>query len=176
MDHLTNSQIRCSTAAGWTVRTPRDEKVGSIKDIVMNARTGEVSYVVLKVNEGFLNLGSKLLALPWESFQFDTAQDDVVIVKESEQTLENSPGFDEDNWPTGPQHEFIQSIHTYYGQENRSLFGSNRGDYDNSSEDGMIGRRNQDHQMQEHTSGDSFLERKREDEKLTDRRGGNPLL
>jgi sporulation protein YlmC with PRC-barrel domain len=176
MDHLTHSQISCSTAAGCTVKTPRDEKVGSIEDIMIDTRTGEVSYVVLKVNEGFLNLGSKLLALPWESFQFDTSQDDVVIVKESEETLENSPGFDEDNWPTGPQHEFIQSIHTYYGQENRSLFGVSRGEYADSLEDEMVGRRTQDHQMQQHTSGDSFLEKKREDEKLTNRRGGNPIL
>ncbi len=176
MTHLAHSQISSSTASSCTVKTSRDEKVGSIKDIMINTRTGEVSYIVLKVNEGFLNLGSKLLALPWESFQFDTSQDDVVIVKESKETLENSPGFDEDNWPSGPQHEFILSIHTYYGQENRSLFGVNLEENDYLTEEGISGRRAQDHQMQEHTSGSSFLEKKREDEKLTSRRGGNPIL
>jgi hypothetical protein len=78
---------------------------------MLNTHSGEVSYVVLKINKGFLNLGSKLLALPWESFGLNPAQDDVVIVKESKEALENSPGFDEDNWPTDPQSEFIQSIH-----------------------------------------------------------------
>jgi sporulation protein YlmC with PRC-barrel domain len=175
MTHLAHSLISSSTASSCTVKTPRDEKVGSIKDIMINTRTGEVTYVVLKVNEGFLNLGSKLLALPWESFQFDTAQDDVVIVKESKDTLENSPGFDDDNWPSGPQHEFIQSIHTYYGQENRSLHGSTR-DYAYMSDDGFGGRRNHESTIQDHTSGDSFLEKKREDERLESRRGGNPII
>jgi hypothetical protein len=126
-----HSQISCSTAASCTVKTPSDESVGSIKELMINTSSGSVDYVVLKVDEGFLNLGSKLLALPFESFEFNTAQDDVVIVKESKETLENAPGFDEDNWPSGPQCEFLHSMRTYYSQESRSLHG--RYDHENES-------------------------------------------
>jgi hypothetical protein len=118
-----HSQISCSTATSCSVKTPSDESVGSIKEFMINTQSGQVDYVVLKVANGFLNLGSKLLALPFESFEFNTAQEDVIIVKESKETLENSPGFDEDNWPSGPNHEFLNTMRTYYSGESRSLNG-----------------------------------------------------
>lgn len=160
MTQLTHTQISSSTANSCTVKTPRDEKVGSIKDIMINTQTGQVSYVVLKVNEGFLNLGSKLLALPWQSFQFTTSQDDVVIVKESKDTLGNSPGFDEENWPTGPQHEFIQSIQTYYEKENRSLFGFNREGNNHLDKEDVLSRSSNPISIKDHAAGNKFLEKK----------------
>lgn len=176
MTQLQNAQISSSTAENCTVKTPSDEKVGSIKDIMVDTRTGTVSYVVLKVNEGFLNLGSKLLALPWESFQFDTAQDDVVIVKESKETLADSPGFDEDNWPTGPQLEFISSMRDYYGQKDRSLYEMTGNRSEGISSDRVASHNKETNQIKPQTSGASFLEKKREDEKLTSKRGGNPII
>ena len=95
MTIVNHSQVSSSYAASCKVKTPRDESVGSIKEFMINTVTGEVDYVVLKVDEGFLNLGSKLLAIPFESFEFNTAQEDVVSVKETKETLENAPGFDE---------------------------------------------------------------------------------
>jgi sporulation protein YlmC with PRC-barrel domain len=176
MTNLARTQISSSTAGSCTVKTARDEKVGSIKDIMINIQTGEVSYIVLKVNEGFLNLGSKLIALPWKSFQFNSEQDNVAMVKESKETLENSPGFDESNWPKGPQDEFILSIHSYYGQKNRSLSGGSMEENDHLTEDRTVGITAQDHQMQDHALGSSFLGKKREDEKLGSKRGGNPII
>lgn len=176
MTLLHNSQISCSSATSCTLKTPSDESVGSIKEFMINTTTGNVDYVVLKVDEGFLNLGSKLLALPFESFEFNTAQEDVVIVKESKETLENAPGFDSDNWPTGPQSEFLHTMRTYYSQESRSLYG--RYDHENSSffaegdrfdldADSIGGKRH----------GDGFLETDHRGDRQSDRRrGGQPLL
>ena len=132
--------------------------------------------MVLKIDEGFLNLGSKLLALPPESFEFNPHQDDVIIVKETKETLENSPGFDDDNWPSGPQSEFLHSMRSYYSEESRSLYG--RYDRDSRSysyandklgmESDRIADRNQ---------GDGFLESGQGRESQSDRRrGGNPIL
>lgn len=176
MTLLAHSQISCSAASSWTVRTPSDEQVGEIKDFILNTHSGEVSYVVLKINEGFLNLGSKLLALPWESFEFNTAQDQVVIVKESKETLENSPGFDEDDWPTGPQSEFIQSIHTYYGQENRSLYGRETDRHDQMTNHDLGERRLRENHIGEHHSDSSFLERDRREESFTSKSDTNPII
>jgi hypothetical protein len=171
-----HTQISCSTATSCSVKTPSDESVGSIKEFMLNTTTGCVDYVVLKVDEGFLNLGSKLLALPFESFEFNTAQEDVIIVKETKETLEDAPGFDSDNWPAGPQSEFLHSMRTYYSQESRSLYG--RYDHENSSffaegdrfvidADSIGGKRH----------GDGFLETDHRGDRQTDRRrGGQPLL
>lgn len=171
-----HSQISYSSAHSCKVKTPRDESVGSIKEFMINTVTGKVDYVVLKVDDGFLNLGSKLLALPFESFEFNTAQEDVIIVKESKETLENAPGFDSDNWPAGPQSEFLHSMRTYFSQESRSLYG--RYDHENNSffdegdrfdldADSIGGKRH----------GDGFLEiDHRGDRQIDRRRGGEPLL
>lgn len=111
--------ISSSTACSCTIKTARDEKVGKIKDIMIDTETGDVAYVVLAVDEGFLNMGTKLLALPWQAFNYHTHQEDVIVVNVEKDKLERAPGFDNDNWPKGPQHEFINDVHTYYGYERR---------------------------------------------------------
>jgi sporulation protein YlmC with PRC-barrel domain len=116
MENLRNERIISgSTLKGTTVRTPSDEKIGEIKDVMLNSATGEVSYCVLSVDTGFLNLGSKYFAIPWQVLSFDNAQDDIVIFNVDKNRLEHSPGFDKDNWPSGPQMEFIDEVHSYYG-------------------------------------------------------------
>lgn len=116
-----NFPISSSTAASCEVRTVRDESVGTIRDIMLDTETGEVAYVVLAVDSGFLNLGSKLLALPWEAFDFHGHQRDLIIVNVEKEKLENAPGFDSESWPVGPQHEFIKDIYSYYGYDRRRV-------------------------------------------------------
>lgn len=170
------SQISFSTAISCTVKTPSDESVGSIKEFMINTVSGMVDYVVLKIDEGFLNLGSKLLALPFESFEFNTAQEDVIIVKESKETLENAPGFDSDNWPSGPQSEFLNSMRSYYSQESRSLFG--RYDHESNSFFAEGDRFDLDaNSIGGKRHGNGFLETDHRGDRQTDRRrGGHPLL
>jgi hypothetical protein len=171
-----DAQISSSTTTSCKVKTPSDESVGSIKELMFNTSTGKIDYVVLKVDEGFLNLGSKLLALPFESFEFNTAQDDIVIVKESKETLENAPGFDKDNWPSGPQSEFLHSMRSYYSQESRSLYG--RYDHENNSFFDEGDRFDLDtNSIRGKRHGDGFLETDHRGDRQTDRRrGGQPLL
>jgi sporulation protein YlmC with PRC-barrel domain len=119
-----HSQVRCSTVFSSTVETAIGESVGSINEFMTNIDTGEVDYVVLEVDQGFLNLGSKLLALPFESFDFSRAErDGIITVKETKKTLENAPGFEGNAWPSGPQPEFVHSIRSYFSGESRSLEG-----------------------------------------------------
>ncbi len=176
MTILHHSQISCTTAMSCTVKTARDESVGSIKEFMINTHTGQVDYVVLKVDEGFLNLGSKLLALPFESFEFNTAQDDVIIVRETKETLENAPGFDNNDWPSGPQVEFLHTMRTYYSEEPRSLYGrydlENRTYYSDEDRFDVDSDRIRDREY-----GDGFLESDHRGSRQSDiRRGGDPLL
>lgn len=176
MTIIHHSQVSSSYATSCKVKTPRDESVGSIKEFMINTVNGEVDYVVLKVDEGFLNLGSKLLAIPFESFEFNTAQEDVVIVKETKETLENAPGFDEGNWPSDPQPEFLHSMRSYYSEESRSLYGryddENRTFFDEGDEQFDSETRT----MRDLDLGHGFLEKDRGDRPSDRRRGGDPLL
>ena len=112
-----NLILSASSIEGTTVRTPADEKVGDIKDIMLDTHSGEVVYAVLSVDTGFLNLGNKYFAIPWQALTFDTAQEEVVIFDVNKEKLENAPGFDKDNWPSEPQPEFVDEVHSYYGYE-----------------------------------------------------------
>ncbi len=176
-EHSTGLAISSSTIGNCTVKSPSDEKVGKIKDIMINTMTGEVSYLVLAVDEGFLNMGSKLLALPWESFEFETKQKDVLIVKEKKEKLEKAPGFDDDNWPSGPQDEFIHDIRTYYGIKSRGTVATSETNTDKSN--GEVDIKNPGINKQtinDYQAGSKFLEKDRTGERdLTDRYNNNPL-
>lgn len=125
MENRTNELIlSTSTIEGSTVRSLSDERIGTIKDIMLDTDSGEVVYVVLSVDTGFLNLGSKYFAIPWQAFSFNSHFDDVFILDIDKERLENSPGFDKDNWPSGPQREFITEIHTYYGIDSSRRMGN----------------------------------------------------
>ncbi len=117
LDQQNHVVLSASSIKGTTVKNAVDEKVGEIEEVMMDTENGEVAYIVLSVNSGFLNLGSKYFAIPFEAFSFENHQDDVVILNVDKDKLENSPGFDKDNWPSGPQTEFINEVNTYYGLE-----------------------------------------------------------
>jgi sporulation protein YlmC with PRC-barrel domain len=135
MRNQPNEMIRrTSKIEGCTVRTLGDDKVGTIKDIMLDAETGEVVYAVLAVDSGFLNLDSKYFAIPWSAFSFNSHYDDAFILDVNKEKLENSPGFDKDNWPTGPQTEFINEMNSYYGVSGRS----SRSEYSTSEHSGIF--------------------------------------
>ncbi|MGF1637574.1 MAG: PRC-barrel domain-containing protein [Cyclobacteriaceae bacterium] len=114
MKNLRNELILSSSSIeGTEVRTLNDEKIGTIKDIMLSPEEGEVVYFVLSVDTGFLNLDSKYFAIPPTALNFDT-RNEVIRFDVDKERLENSPGFDKDNWPTGPQVEFIEKVNTYY--------------------------------------------------------------
>ncbi len=121
--------ISTSSISGTTVLNPALETIGSIKDIMIDIDSGEVLYAVLSVDTGFLNLDSKYFAIPLEEFEFRPEQKEAML-DVSKERLEDSPGFDKDNWPSGPQHEFVGEVYTYYGRTSRYEQSHNEGRLD----------------------------------------------
>lgn len=97
------------------VYNQKEEKLGDIKDLMLDIRSGTVSYAVLSFG-GFLGMGEKLFAVPWSALTLDTINKRFVLNVASER-LENAPGFDKDNWPDMADPTWAQSIHTYYGTQ-----------------------------------------------------------
>ena len=104
--------LSSSSITGTNVYNARDEKLGDIKDIMIDTATGEVSYAVLSVSEGLFS--NKYFAVPFEAMRFDTAGDEKIILDVSEDWLDNAPGFDKDNWPKSADTSFISDMHSYY--------------------------------------------------------------
>jgi sporulation protein YlmC with PRC-barrel domain len=89
------------------------EDLGNIKEIMLDMRTGRVSYAVLSFG-GFMGMGEKLFAVPWEALRLDTNNKRFVL-DVTKSRLESAPGFDKQHWPDMADATWEQSIHAYYG-------------------------------------------------------------
>ena len=102
-----------NTLNGNDVYNQKGEDLGDIKEIILNMRTGRVSYAVLSYG-GFLGLGDKLFAVPWEALKLDTVNKRFVLNVEKER-LESAPGFDKDKWPNMADPSWAEGVYAYYG-------------------------------------------------------------
>jgi hypothetical protein len=82
--------------SGNSVLNRMDENIASIKEIMIDAPSGRVAYAVLSVG-GFLGMGDRLFAIPWESLVFDEDRKCFVLDVDKDR-LHNAPGFERSNW------------------------------------------------------------------------------
>lgn len=102
-----------NTLIGNNVYNSKTENLGDIKEIMLDMRTGRVSYAVLEFG-GFLGMGSKLFAVPWSVLKLDTVEKRFIF-DVSKESLENAPGFEKDDWPNMADPAWEKGIHDYYG-------------------------------------------------------------
>lgn len=101
------------TLIGNDVYNLQSEELGDIKEIMLDMRTGHVSYAVLEFG-GFLGMGSKLFAVPWSALKLDTVNKRFTL-DASKDRLKNAPGFEKDQWPDMADTTWEKGIHDYYG-------------------------------------------------------------
>ena len=104
--------LSASTLNGDDVYDPRGEKLGSIKELMLDIDNGKVCYAVLSFG-GFLSLGEKLFAVPWNALKVDT-ENKRFIMDTTEERMKNAPGFDSDHWPNMADTSWEKSIYSYY--------------------------------------------------------------
>jgi sporulation protein YlmC with PRC-barrel domain len=107
--------LSATTITGDKVRNHDGEKLGHLEEIVLDVTSGRVAYAVL-ASGGFLGLGDKFFAVPWDLLTIDTENEEVVI-DVSKESLENAPGFDKDNWPDVSDRSFVVDVYRYYGRD-----------------------------------------------------------
>ncbi|QYF92094.1 PRC-barrel domain-containing protein [Massilia sp. PAMC28688] len=103
------------TLIGDNVVNAQDENLGDIKEIMLDMRTGQVAYAVLAFG-GFLGLGEKLFAVPWQALQLDTVNKRFVLNVDKDR-LQNAPGFDPDAWPDMSDMGWSSQVHAFYGTD-----------------------------------------------------------
>lgn len=109
-----NSPLKFLTASsiiGDKVLSPDGDRLGSIKDIMIDLGEGKIEYVVIELG-GFLGIGEKYFAIPYSILQVDPKKQ-VFILDQSKETLRNAPGFDKNHWPETNTHMFDSA--TYWG-------------------------------------------------------------
>jgi sporulation protein YlmC with PRC-barrel domain len=86
---------RVSKIIGTDVRNRKGEKVGDVKDIVLDDK-GAISYAVVSTG-GFLGIGDRLHAVPWSSL--DTKGEKAYGIDIDKAALQKAPGFGSRDWP-----------------------------------------------------------------------------
>ena len=105
--------LSASTLRGDRVRNSAGEDLGKIEEIMIDIPTGQIAYAVLSFG-GFLGMGNKLFALPWESLTVNE-RDHEFVLDVDKKTLQAAPGFDKDNWPDMTNEQWGSQVYAYYG-------------------------------------------------------------
>lgn len=107
--------MAASTLDGDKILSTDGEEVGKVKEIMLDVQGGRIAYVVMSCG-GFLGIGDKLLAIPWNALTLDTTRK-CFLVSLSSERIKNAPGFDKQHWPSMADATWATSIHQYYGRE-----------------------------------------------------------
>lgn len=93
------STFRASDLMAMDVRNKQGKDIGSIEDLVVELKSGEIRYAALSFG-GFAGFNDKLFAVPWKAIEFKFDEDDrFLVVDVSEEKLEKAHGFNENEWP-----------------------------------------------------------------------------
>jgi sporulation protein YlmC with PRC-barrel domain len=90
------------------------EHLGKIEDLMLDLQGGRVAYAALSFG-GFLGLGEKLFAIPWDALQLKLHEHSILLDFPKD-VLEKAEGFDKDNWPV-TNREWLATMYSYYGYQ-----------------------------------------------------------
>lgn len=101
------------TLLGNDVYNAADENLGTIKEFMIDMQGGRIVYAVLSFG-GFLGMGDRLFAVPWQALKLDAANKRFQL-NVSKDKLKNAPGFDKDHWPSMADTTWATDVHSFYG-------------------------------------------------------------
>ena len=104
--------MAADTLEGDKVVNATGEDLGELRDIMIDVPSGRVAYAVLSFG-GFLGMGDKLFAIPWQALQLDT-ENHCFVLNVSKERLRDAPGFDKDHWPSMADQRWATDLHRYY--------------------------------------------------------------
>lgn len=112
--------LSASTLIGNNVRNSDGDSLGEIEEIMLDRSDGRVAYAVLSFG-GFLGVGDKLFAVPWQVLEIDTENHEFILDVPKDR-LKEAPGFDKDDWPSSADRSFMDEVYGYY--EVKPYYGS----------------------------------------------------
>ena len=119
----TGSLIAASKVNGTHVYNGQGESLGSIYDVMIDKRSGEVAYAVMAFG-GFLGMGEDYHPLPWSVLTYDTRQGGYVVDLDRE-TLDGAPRYTESEASRWDDPEYTRGIDDYYARRaSQDSFGS----------------------------------------------------
>jgi sporulation protein YlmC with PRC-barrel domain len=117
--------FRASSIQAMTVRNLQGEELGEVTEVIVDAKTGKIRYVTVSVG-GFLGLGDRLVAIPWEKLDIrrvtdsGLGQDEFQLVTNmTRERLEKAPSVERNDWDLFSDEDYTRRIDEYYPKEPR---------------------------------------------------------
>ncbi|KQP20591.1 PRC-barrel domain-containing protein [Pseudorhodoferax sp. Leaf267] len=107
-----NPVISSDKVEGTTVYSPDGGKLGSIDNLIIDKRSGQVRYAALEFG-GFLGMGTDRYPIPWSMLTYDTNLDGYVVPLQQDQ-LEQAPRYDKAESPEYTD-EYGRRVYDHYG-------------------------------------------------------------
>jgi hypothetical protein len=97
---------------GTTVYDSHGEKIGAIKRVMIEKRSGQVAYAVLSFG-GFLGIGSDYYPIPWAALSYDTSLGGY-RTNLTEEQLHGAPKYGGKDWDWEDR-DRGRKVYEYYG-------------------------------------------------------------
>lgn len=110
---VSSENIRATRVEGTEVRNSAGEHLGSVDDLVIGKRDGQVKYAIMSFG-GFLGIGEEYHPLPWEKLTYDEREGSY-IVDLSKEELEGAPRYAREREFDWTDRESTRRINDYYG-------------------------------------------------------------
>jgi sporulation protein YlmC with PRC-barrel domain len=88
--------VSASTLFAYRVRSSENDDLGTIEEIMIDPRTGQLAYAILCC-VGKLGFGDKHFVVPWNLLQW--TNEGVLVLECDSARLGAAPGFEPEDWP-----------------------------------------------------------------------------
>ncbi len=111
-----NQLISADKVAGTAVYGANRDKMGDIKSVMIDKRTGKVAYAVLSIG-GFLGVGTKFHPVPWAKLDYNTDLSGYHLNMTADQ-LKGAPAMDSsDDYVSGYSRESETKVYDFYDEK-----------------------------------------------------------
>ncbi len=104
--------IAASKVNGTSVYNRKGDSLGSIYDVMLNKRSGQVTYAVMSFG-GFLGMGENYHPVPWKKLEYSPQHGGYVIDLDKRQ-LEGAPAYAPSDAPDWEGGAYGASVDRYY--------------------------------------------------------------
>ena len=111
-DKTSGDVISSNKVEGSAVYNNAGEKLGSIDDLMIDKRSGQIRYAVLEFG-GFLGIGTDRYPMPWNVLNYDTSKGGYTVPLDKAR-LNSAPKYNVEEVPTYDR-AYGATVDQYYG-------------------------------------------------------------